>query len=82
MRTASLEAQTPEQIIKNNEFLDVIKERMGLKSDAALSRRLEVAPPVISKMRTGTLRVGASLMLRVLDLDIMRIREIRLYVPH
>ena len=45
-----------------NQLLDTLRERMKLKNDAALSRALEVAPPVISKIRHRTLPVGASLL--------------------
>ena len=40
-------------------LLDTLRERMQLKNDAALSRLLEVAPPVISKIRHRALPVGA-----------------------
>ena len=33
-----------------NRLLDTLLEKMHLKNDAALSRALEVAPPVISKI--------------------------------
>ncbi len=48
-----------------NHLLDTLRERMKLKNDAALSRALEVAPPVISKIRHRTLPVGASLLIRM-----------------
>ncbi len=34
-----------------NNLLDTLIEKLHLKNDAALSRALEVAPPVISKIR-------------------------------
>jgi hypothetical protein len=34
-----------------NHLLDILLGKMQLKNDAALSRMLEVAPPVISKIR-------------------------------
>lgn len=40
---------------------------VGKKNDAALARFLEVAPPVISKIRHGRLPVGTELMIRVHD---------------
>ena len=48
-----------------NQLLDTLRERMKLKNDAALSRALEVAPPVISKIRHHRLPVGASLLIRM-----------------
>jgi len=39
--------------------------RLNLKNDAALSRALEVSPPVISKIRHRRLPVTASLLIRM-----------------
>lgn len=47
-----------------NLFLDTVIAHQELKNDAALSRFLEVAPPVISKLRHGKLDIGASLILK------------------
>ena len=40
-----------------NNLLDSLIEKLHLKNDAALSRALEVAPPVISKIRHRRLPV-------------------------
>ena len=48
-----------------NHLLDALIEKLHLKNDAALSRALEVAPPVISKIRHRRLPVGASLLIRI-----------------
>lgn len=64
-----------------NGLLDTLTEKLQLKNDAALSRALEVAPPVISKLRHGRLHVGDSLIVRLLDKDIMSLAEIRAFVP-
>lgn len=60
-----------------NAFLDKIAGLLKSKNDAALSRALEVAPPVISKIRHHTLPVGATLMIRIHELTDMPIREMR-----
>lgn len=60
-----------------NHLLDTLRERMKLKNDAALSRALEVAPPVISKIRHRTLPVGASLLIRMHEVTDLSIRELR-----
>ena len=60
-----------------NRLLDTLRDRMKLKNDAALSRALEVAPPVISKIRHRTLPVGASLLIRMHEVTEMSIRELR-----
>lgn len=48
-----------------NPLLEYLKREFDLKNDAALARKLEVAPPVISKIHHGRLPVGASLLLRM-----------------
>lgn len=46
-------------------LLDSIKSANGIKNDAALSRALVVAPPVISKLRKGTLKLGSSMVIKM-----------------
>lgn len=60
-----------------NKFLNTLLERFMLKNDAALARALDVAPPVISKLRHGKLRIGDSMLVRVHELTDLPIREIR-----
>jgi len=54
-----------------NHLLDVLLGKMQLKNDAALSRMLEVAPPVISKIRHHRLPV------RMHEVTGMSIRDLR-----
>ena len=67
-----------------NRLLDAIIARLRLKNDAALSRVLEVAPPVISKIRHNTLPIGATLLLRMHEVSDYSIRELRALMvrPH
>jgi plasmid maintenance system antidote protein VapI len=60
-----------------NRLLDALLEKMNLKNDAALSRMLEVAPPVISKIRHRRLPIGASLLIRMHETTGMSIRDLR-----
>jgi hypothetical protein len=60
-----------------NRVLDAIIQKTGLKNDAALSRALEVAPPVISKIRHNTLPIGATILLRMHEISDYSIRELR-----
>ena len=60
-----------------NRVLDAIIDKLQLKNDAALSRALEVAPPVISKIRHRRLPVGASMLIRMHEVSNMDIRELR-----
>lgn len=50
-----------------NALLDIVIKKLCLKNDAALSRLLGVAPPVISKTRSRVLPVGPNLALRIMD---------------
>ena len=60
-----------------NKLVDAVIARLGLKNDAALCRALEVAPPVISKIRHRRLAVGASLLIRVHEVSELSIKELR-----
>jgi len=61
-----------------NHLLDILLGKMQLKNDAALSRMLEVAPPVISKIRHHRLPVGASLLIRMHEVSDLSIRDLRI----
>src|SRR3954470_13797535 len=73
----SSETLTSQESYNPNRLLDHLIERLHLKNDAALSRLLEVAPPVISKIRHRRLPVGASLLIRMHEATDMSIRELR-----
>lgn len=60
-----------------NNLLDALLEKLALKNDAALSRALEVAPPVISKIRHRRLPVGASMLIRMHEVSELSIKELR-----
>lgn len=60
-----------------NHLLDILLGKMRLKNDAALARMLEVAPPVISKIRHYKLSVGASLLIRMHEVTKISIRDLR-----
>lgn len=71
MTTAPNVEYTPEKL-----FDEVIKQ-LKLRNDAQLARMLEVAPPVISKMRHKRLPVGASMIIRIHECTLLSVREIR-----
>lgn len=58
-------------------LLDNLIQKLSLKNDAALSRALEVAPPLISKIRHRRVPVGASLLIRMHEVSAMSVRELR-----
>ena len=61
-----------------NHLLESLIEKLNLKNDAALSRALEVAPPLISKIRHRRLPVGASLLIRMHEVSQLSIKDLRL----
>ena len=58
-------------------LLESVIGKLNLKNDAALSRALEVAPPVISKIRHRRIPVGASLLIRMHEVTNLSIKELR-----
>ena len=61
-----------------NNLLDALIQKLGLKNDAALCRVLEVAAPVISKIRHRRLPVGASILIRMLEVSELNIKDLRI----
>ncbi len=59
-------------------LLDALLERYQLKNDAALSRRMEIAPSRLSKMRNGKQPVTADLLLRIHETFGMPFSELRI----
>lgn len=75
--TNLLELESDEINYDPNNLLDTLIKQLHLKNDAALSRALEVAPPVISKIRHRRLPVGASLLIRMHEISDLSIKELR-----
>lgn len=72
-----LELQSSDLNYNPNPLLDAIKEHLNLKNGAALSRILEVAPPVISKIRHAKLPVGATLLISMHEVTHIKIKKLR-----
>jgi hypothetical protein len=60
-----------------NALLDAVSEKLGAKNDAALARALEVAPPMLSRIRHNKLPVGASLLVAMHELTGASTRDLR-----
>lgn len=58
-------------------LLDTLKEKYELKNDAEISRRLEVTPPIISKIRNGKTGVSAEIILKIHENLGMPVADIR-----
>jgi len=61
----------------NSGMLDKMKEVMQLKNDAALARAMDLAPPVVSKLRNGVLPFGSNYVIRAHELTGLPVREIK-----
>lgn len=66
-----------EKTYNPDNLLDAVIDKLKLKNDAALSRALGVAHPVISKIRHRRLPVGASLLIRMHEITDLSIRDLR-----
>ena len=58
-------------------LMDALIAKRAIKSDAALARELKVAAPIISKIRNRDLRVGPTLILRIIENFDMPLSDIR-----
>ncbi|MFZ6774707.1 hypothetical protein ACO0LB_18555 [Undibacterium sp. SXout7W] len=67
MRTTFSKASRTASITAQNHLLNQVIMQAGLKNDAGLSRLLEVAPPVISKIRHGRLPIGATMAIAIIE---------------
>lgn len=60
-----------------NQLLDALLVRLNLKNDAALSRALDVARPVLTSIRQRTLGIGAWLLVRMGEISDLSIADLR-----
>ena len=58
-------------------LLDTLRKHMSVNSDKALAVKLDVAPPVISKIRSRNLRVGSTILIRMHEVSQLSIKELR-----
>lgn len=73
---------TAERITKEqNRLLDHLLRVMKLKNDAALGRRLGIAPPVVSKLRHGTSRVRDLLLINMHEESGLNIKDLKDFLP-
>lgn len=63
--------------VNNNAILNHILAVAKLKNDAALARLLDVAPPVISKIRAQKLPFGPTLIIKAHEMTGMPVAEIK-----
>ena len=58
-------------------LLNEIKRKLRLKNDAALARILDVAPPIVSKIRKRRLAVGGIILIRMHEVTQLSIKDLR-----
>jgi hypothetical protein len=58
-------------------LFDTLLEKLDLKSFAALARVLDVAQPVISKMRHGQLEIGPTMLISMHEESGLSVKELR-----
>lgn len=75
--TQSQAAAATAQARNTNRLLDHLISNFQLKNDAALARAIEVSAPVLSKIRHGRLKLGATEILAIHEAFDMPIREIK-----
>lgn len=63
-----------------NPLIDHLIGHLNIKNDAALARALEVAPPVISKIRHNRLPVGATLLIKMHEVTDLPIKTLKSFV--
>ena len=58
-------------------ILDVLKEKYDLKNDAAIAKALEIAPPIVSRIRNGKSNVSAEIILKIHETFRMPVADIK-----
>lgn len=68
---------TPESKEAAGIYLNFLLSNLGLKNDAHLCRFLDVAAPVISKIRHGSLPVSAEVLIRIHEKTDISIKDLK-----
>ena len=58
-------------------LLDSVRNHLKLKNDAELSRTLEIAAPLISKMRSALLPISGSTLIRMHEVSGLSMQTLR-----
>jgi len=74
-------ARILEDYMPEHDLLDILKDELEVKTDAALAKELKISLPVISKIRHKRLKIGALHILRIYDATGWSIEKIRGYLP-
>jgi hypothetical protein len=63
--------------MRNEHFLDYLKERLGCKNDAQLSVQLDIEPAYVSRIRHDRAKVSANLRIVIHELTGMSFAKMR-----
>lgn len=73
-----MNARRPSELTyEPNNLLNALKDILGLKNDAALSRTLEIAPPLISKIRHRRMPISSSLLIRIHEVTDLSVSDLQ-----
>ena len=75
--TMHIDFPPPPATYDPNQLFDALIKHLDLKNDAALSRALDVARPVITRIRQRSLGIGAWLLLRMAEISNLSIADLR-----
>ena len=68
--------------VEANRLLDAVINILKLKNDAALSRAIGVAPPVVSRIRHGKLTVGHMMIARIHEATGLPVSDLRMLIEN
>lgn len=58
-------------------LFDLLRQRLQLHSDKALAKALQIAPPLLARLRHRGLPMSGSLLLRIQDVSGIAVDELR-----
>lgn len=68
-------------IVNNHKLLDAVKERLGIEEDNEFAATLKVQPSCLSKIRNGTNKVSARVLVKIHLLTGLPIKKLLEYCP-
>jgi plasmid maintenance system antidote protein VapI len=71
----------PRTLTNAHELLDAVKEHLDITEDGLLANALSVQPSCISKIRNGTNKVSAQMILKIHLLTRVPVEELLEYCP-
>ncbi len=80
MNTSEDRVEETNVVYDPNGLLDAVAVILSTRNDAALSRALGVAPPVVSKLRRHRMPVGASFILKCHEIAGMPVATVRSFI--